>query len=193
MAAPAHGRYEVRLSGSGGQGLILAAVILAEAAVVSGKEVVQTQSYGPEARGGASQAAVIISDEEIDYPEVESADLTLCLSQAAFDAFAPQARPGGVVLYDDGLVTPGPAGQARLLGLPFTQVAEREAGTKMAANVVALGAIASVASVVERDALAESLRRRLPERLLAANLRALDAGLALPAAAVSPLPAAGRS
>jgi 2-oxoglutarate ferredoxin oxidoreductase subunit gamma len=188
-----HGRYEVRLSGSGGQGLILAAVILAEAAVVSGKEVVQTQSYGPEARGGASQAAVILSDEEIDYPEVESADLTLCLSQAAFDAFAPQARPGGVVLYDDGLVTPGVAGEVQLLGFSFTQVAERVAGTAMAANVVALGAIAQVASVVGRDTLAESLRRRLPERLLAANLRALDAGVALPARAVRPRRSAGPS
>jgi 2-oxoglutarate ferredoxin oxidoreductase subunit gamma len=175
----ADGRYEIRLSGSGGQGLILAAVILAEAAVSLGKEVVQSQSYGPEARGGASQAAVIISDDEIDYPEVESADLTLCLSQPAFDKFAPQTRPGGLVLYDSGLVSPDAMSGVRLLGLPFTQTAQSQAGTPMAANVVSLGAIMALLPVVGRRALADSVSKRLPAKLVEANLRALAAGAAL--------------
>ena len=176
---PADGRYEIRLSGSGGQGLILAAVILAEAAVSRGKEVVQSQSYGPEARGGASQAAVIISDDEIDYPEVEAADLTLCLSQPAFDKFAPQTRPGGLVLYDSGLVVPGSFAGARLIGLPFTQTAQRKAGTPMAANVVALGAIVVLLPAVDREALAASVGKRLPAKVVEANLKALAAGAEL--------------
>jgi 2-oxoglutarate ferredoxin oxidoreductase subunit gamma len=175
----ADGRYEIRLSGSGGQGLILAAVILAEAAVSLGKEVVQSQSYGPEARGGASQAAVIISDHEIDYPEVESADITLCLSQPAFDKFAPQTRPGGLVLYDSGLVSPETIGGVRQLGLPFTQTAQSQTGTPMAANVVSLGAIVALMPAVERQALADSVSKRLPAKLVEANLRALAAGAAL--------------
>jgi 2-oxoglutarate ferredoxin oxidoreductase subunit gamma len=179
----ADGRYEIRLSGSGGQGLILAAVILAEAAVSLGKEVVQSQSYGPEARGGASQAAVIISDDEIDYPEVESADLTLCLSQSAFDKFAPQTRPGGLVLYDSGLVSPEVIGGVRQLGLPFTQTAQSQAGTPMAANVISLGAIVALVPAVGRQALADSVRKRLPAKLVEANLRALAAGAALAEAA----------
>jgi len=178
-SAAADGRFEIRLSGSGGQGLILAAVILAEAAVSLGKEVVQSQSYGPEARGGASQAAVIISDDEIDYPEVEAADLTLCLSQPAFDKFAPQTRPGGLVLYDSGLVTPGSFYGARLMGLPFTQTAQRQAGTPMAANVVSLGAIVALVPAVDREALAASVAKRLPAKVVAANLKALAAGAEL--------------
>jgi 2-oxoglutarate ferredoxin oxidoreductase subunit gamma len=181
----ADGRYEIRLSGSGGQGLILAAVILAEAAVSLGKEVVQSQSYGPEARGGASQAAVIISDDEIDYPEVESADLTLCLSQPAFDKFAPQTRPGGLVLYDSGLVSPESMSGVRLLGLPFTQTAQSQAGTPMAANVVSLGAIVALVPAVARQALADSVSKRLPAKLVQANLKALAAGAALAEAASS--------
>jgi 2-oxoglutarate ferredoxin oxidoreductase subunit gamma len=177
------GRYEIRLSGSGGQGLILAAVILAEAAVSLGKEVVQSQSYGPEARGGASQAAVIISDDEIDYPEVESADLTLCLSQPAFDKFGPQTRLGGLVLYDSGLVSPEPIDGVRLLGLPFTQTAQSQAGTPMAANVVSLGAIVALVPAVGRQALADSVSKRLPAKLVQANLKALAAGAALAEAA----------
>jgi 2-oxoglutarate ferredoxin oxidoreductase subunit gamma len=186
----ADGRYEIRLSGSGGQGLILAAVILAEAAVSLGKEVVQSQSYGPEARGGASQAAVIISDDEIDYPEVESADLTLCLSQPAFDKFAPQTRPGGLVLYDSGLVSPESIEGVRLLGLPFTQTAQSQAGTPMAANVVSLGAIMALMPAVGRQALADSVSKRLPAQLVQANLKALAAGAALAEDAGSVGPAA---
>jgi Pyruvate/2-oxoacid:ferredoxin oxidoreductase gamma subunit len=113
-------RREIRLSGSGGQGLILAATVLAEALLASGTEVVQTQSYGPEARGGASKAEIIVSDAEIDFPEVVSPDVTLCLSQEAFDDCAAETRPGGVVIYDRGLVSPAELEGVELVGLPFS-------------------------------------------------------------------------
>ncbi|MGO8684968.1 MAG: 2-oxoacid:acceptor oxidoreductase family protein [Thermoleophilia bacterium] len=172
-------RFEVRLTGSGGQGLLLAATILGDAAVATGKEVLQTQSYGPEARGGASRAEVIISTAEIDYPELEAPDVTLCLSQESFNRFAAGARPGGLVVYDSGLVTPvGDVPGARLVGVPFTDLATEQVGKAQAANVVALGALQQLTGMVELVALEESLRRRLPAKLVEANLRALQAGAA---------------
>ena len=103
---PSAARREIRLSGSGGQGILLAAALLADAALQAGMQVVQTQSYGPEARGGASKAEVIISEAEIDYPEVRFPDITLCLSQAAFERYAAQNPPGSVLTFDNGLVQP---------------------------------------------------------------------------------------
>jgi len=175
-AAPAP-RLEIRLSGRGGQGIVLASTVLAEAAVATGREVVQTQSYGPEARGGASSADVIISDEEIDFPELVSPDITVCLSQEAFDRFAALTRDGGLVLYDEQFVVPQALKGVRLVGVPLTALAQQAAGTPLAANVVALGALEKIAALVPVEALLESLRRRLPERLLQANLAALRVGL----------------
>jgi len=175
-AAPAP-RLEIRLSGSGGQGLVLASTVLAEAAVATGREVVQTQTYGPEARGGASCAEVILSDEEIDFPELVSPDITVCLSQEAFDTFAAVTRDGGLVLYDEQLVVAQPMQGVRLVGVPLTNLAQQAAGTPLAANIVALGVLERMAAPVPAEALLESLRRRLPERLLQANLAALRVGL----------------
>ncbi len=169
-------RQEYRFSGSGGQGLQLAALILADAATSLGKEVVQTQSYGPEARGGASRSEVIVSDWEIDFPEVTSPDVTLCLSQPACDAFARLTRRGGLLVYDSGLVMPGKLAGVDAVGLPFTDMAREHAGTPMAANIVSLAALSRLAGSVARDALEDSVRRRMPKRLLEANLRALAAG-----------------
>src|SRR5512139_2762594 len=98
-------RYEIRLSGSGGQGLILAGVILAEAAGIhDGKYVCQTQSYGPEARGGASKAEVIISDEEIDYPKAMKPDLLLAMNQRSCDTYLFDLKPNGVLVVDSTFV-----------------------------------------------------------------------------------------
>ena len=122
-------RLEIRLSGRGGQGLVLASVVLAEAAAATGREVVQTQTYGPEARGGASRAEVIVSDEEIDFPELVSPDITICLSQEAFDTFAAVTRDGGLVLYDEQIVVARPVKGVRLVGAPLTSLAQQAAGT----------------------------------------------------------------
>jgi 2-oxoglutarate ferredoxin oxidoreductase subunit gamma len=170
-------RREIRLSGSGGQGLILAATVLAEALLASGTEVVQTQSYGPEARGGASKAEIIVSDAEIDFPEVVSPDVTLCLSQEAFDDCAAETRPGGVVIYDRGLVSPAELEGVELVGLPFTDLAEQQLGRVVVANILALGALLTLTGLLPVEQLREALRRRLPERLLELNLKALDLGV----------------
>ena len=176
---PAKARTEIRLSGSGGQGIILAATLLADAAAVTGKEVVQTQSYGPEARGGASKAEVIISGEEIDFPEATAPDVTLCLSQESFDGYAALTVVGGLVLYDDRLVEPRPIRGVRLVGAPFTDVAEHELGKAIVANVVATGTIQALTRVVGRRELTAAVRRRVPPRFLDLNLRALRLGYGL--------------
>jgi 2-oxoglutarate ferredoxin oxidoreductase subunit gamma len=170
-------RTEIRLSGSGGQGIILAATLLADAAMLAGKQVVQTQSYGPEARGGASKAEVIIADDEIDFPEVRRADVTLCLSQAAFDRYDGQARPGGVVVYDEGLVEAGQgAAERELWRAPFTRLAVETLGKAVIANVLALAALAMHTGIIDRSALDAAIAARLPERLVGLNLRAVEVG-----------------
>ena len=169
-------RQEYRLSGAGGQGLQLAAVVLADAATAAGREVVQTQSYGPEARGGASRSEVIVADSQIDFPEFASPDVTLCLSQAAFETFAAATRRGGLVVYDSGLVEATQPHGIETFGAPFTTIAKEEAGTKMAANIVSLAALTRLTGVLGREELLDAVRRRMPERLVEANLRAFAAG-----------------
>ncbi len=182
--APA--RQEIRLSGSGGQGIILAATLLADAAVASGREVIATQSYGPEARGGASKAEVIVADDEIDFPEVTAPTITVCLSQEAFDAYAAQTERGGLVVYDERLVQATPLAQRRLVGLPFTHMAETELGKAIAANIVMLGAVQQLTGVVGAAALADAVRRRLPAKIVELNLRALKLGHAVASGPTGP-------
>jgi len=176
VARAAAARHEVRFSGAGGQGIILAATLLADAAVATGREVIATQNYGPEARGGASKAEVIVSDDEIDFPEVTSPVITVCLSQEAFDAYAGLTVDGGLVVYDDRLVRPAPLPERRLVGLPFTELAEDELGKAIAANIVMLGALQELTGVVGAEALEDAVRRRLPAKIVELNVRALDLG-----------------
>ena len=169
-------RLEVRVSGSGGQGILLAAAVLADAVAAAGREVVQTQSYGPEARGGASQAEVIASEEPIDYPEVDLADVSLCLSQAAFDKYAHLTREGGLVLYDSGLVNEREMPHQRLVGLPFTQTATADLGAKVVTNIVSLGALVAFVDWLPAEALDDAVAARVPGKFKDLNLRALEAG-----------------
>jgi 2-oxoglutarate ferredoxin oxidoreductase subunit gamma len=173
-------RQEIILSGAGGQGLILAGAILAEAAgVFEGKEVVQTQSYGIQARGGASQSTVIVSDRAIKFPEVLTPDILLCLSQEAYERYTPCLREGGLLIVDQDLVnTEGVRTDVRVMAFPFTAEAEKM-GRRIAANVFALGALAVITGVVKPESLAKAIPARLPERNLAIALEALDGGLKL--------------
>ena len=173
-------RVEIRCSGSGGQGILLAAAIIAEAAAALGRRVVQTQSYGPEARGGASKAEVIVSSEPIDYPEVQHPDVSLVLSQAAYDKYAADTRPGGLLIYDSGLVEPDPDDESVVrCGLPFTQVASDDLGKKVVTNIVALGALARVSGVLPVDAVRDAVMSRVPPRFKELNEQAFDLGLRL--------------
>ena len=173
-------RVEIRCSGSGGQGILLAAAIMAEAAAALGRYVVQTQSYGPEARGGASKAEVIVSAEPIDYPEVQRPDVSLVLSQAAYEKYAGDTKPGGLLVYDSGLVEVD-QGDLSLVrhGLPFTQVASDELGKKVVTNIVALGALARISETLPVDAVRDAVLSRVPARFKELNERAFDLGLRL--------------
>ena len=178
------GPVEMRFSGSGGQGILLAAAIIAEGATAQGKQVVSTQSYGPAARGGASKAEVIVSDEEIDYPEVDAPMLNLCLSQAAYGKYAADTRPGGLLLYDSGLVEPDDTvAGCELCGLPFTQASQDELGKKVVANIVAVGALVEVSGVLPADAVEQAVITRVPERFRELNTEAFRLGRRLAAEA----------
>jgi 2-oxoglutarate ferredoxin oxidoreductase subunit gamma len=193
---PPSGRTEIRCSGSGGQGILLAAAILAEAAAALGKRVVQTQSYGPEARGGASKSEIIIADEAIDYPEVQHPDVSLVLSQAAYVKYAKDTKPGGLVVYDSGLVEVDPEDVTVVrVGLPFTQVATDELGKAVVTNIVSVGALARVSDVLPVAAVREAVLSRVPPRFKKLNEKAFELGLRLgdEAAGMLATPAAGET
>jgi 2-oxoglutarate ferredoxin oxidoreductase subunit gamma len=168
-------RYEIRLSGSGGQGLILAGIILGEAAgVYQDKYVAQTQAYGPEARGGACKAEVIISDEEIDYPMATRLDLLLAMNQKSCDAFYIDLKPEGLLVVDSTFVTQTPTTKA--IRIPFTEIARKQLGREMVANIVALGAIATLTNIVSQKAIKSAVLARVPAGTEELNSKALQLG-----------------
>jgi 2-oxoglutarate ferredoxin oxidoreductase subunit gamma len=168
------GIFEVRLAGTGGQGAILAGILLADAAVRDGKYVVQTQSYGPEARGGASRAEVLIADHEIQHPRVIDADITLCLSQEACDRYGGRMRKGGLLVVDSDHVTRAPT--TRAIHVPLTSTAQDVVGRKVVANVVGLGLLVGLTGLVTRESLEAAILERAPRGTREVNLQALAAG-----------------
>jgi len=169
-------RFEIRFSGSGGQGLITAAVIFAEAAgVYNGKYVCQTQSYGPEARGGKSKAEVVISDQPIDYPKAMKLDLLLAMNQAACDAYFFDLKPNGLLIVDSTLVEQYPT--SRIITVPFTDIARNEIGREMVANMVALGSIGVLSGIVSSENLEKALIARVPKGTEEINIQALHRGV----------------
>jgi len=170
-------RTEIRLAGEGGQGMILAGIILAEAAAIyDGKQATQTQSYGPEARGGASRSEVVISDVEIDHPEVLSADVVLALSQEAYRKFAKTVHAGGLLIVDEDRV----AVHADFSGIkvPVARIAQEATGKAITANTVALGFLVGMTGVVSREALEKAVIARAPKGTEEMNRKALQAGFA---------------
>ena len=170
-------RYEIRLSGAGGQGLILVGKILAEAAAIyDDKNATQSQSYGPEARGGASRSEVIISDEDIDYPKAHNIDLLLAMTQEAADKYARDVKPGGIILVDSSFVTSVPDGDYQVYSLAITKFAEEKIGKRIVANIVALGAIECLAHVVSEEALINAIKTRVPKGTEETNIIAFKHG-----------------
>jgi len=166
--------YEVRLAGTGGQGAILAGILLAEAAIRDGKNVAQTQSYGPEARGGASRSEVIISDDEIHYPKVIQAHITLCMSQEACDRYGSQMKKGGLLILDTDHVTRAPTTLAARVAM--TGLARQVAGREIVANVVGLGVLVGLTGIVSREAMEAAIQEHVPRGTEKVNLKALAAG-----------------
>lgn len=183
-------RTEFRLSGSGGQGLLLAGIVLAEAAIEDGKNAVQTQSYGPEARGGSSKAEVVISDGDIDYPKATEPDYLLALTSDAYKSYGLSMKKG--VIITDTSVKIEPPAPVPVVALPILETASKKLGKAVVANMVALGVLGGVSGVATPKTMREAVRTRVPKGTEELNLAALEEGLALAKAAKTQL-AAGKS
>ena len=166
---------QLRLSGSGGQGVITAAIILAEAAVEEGKEAVQSQSYGPEARGGASKAEVIISDQPIYHPKVLCPELVLAMTQKAADTYYHDLSASGVLVIDEDLV-PEPPAFSTIIRVPITRLAVEKVGKPLFANIVALGALVKITGLVDFETIKKSVANRVPPATIEKNMQALQVG-----------------
>ncbi len=170
-------RIEIRLSGFGGQGIILAGYILGKAAALfDHKHATMTQNYGPESRGGACSAQVIVADSPVSYPHLTQPQVLAAMSQEAYSKYVDELADGGLLLIDEDLVRPnGDARRIRLYGIPATRIAE-EMGRKMVANIVMLGCLAALDQTVSPDALRQAVRVSVPKGSEELNLQAFDRG-----------------
>ncbi|MCZ7663346.1 MAG: 2-oxoacid:acceptor oxidoreductase family protein [Thermoleophilia bacterium] len=169
----------MRFGGSGGQGVILMGVILAVAATRDHRQVVQTQSYGPEARGGYSRSDVIIARSPVDYPQLIGLDLLVALSDEAAHRYGGLLRPGGVFIFDSEMVPDPPALKRASFGIPFTKLALEETGRAQTANILTLGAVAGLTGVVSQASLEKAVLSMVPPGTEEVNLKALGCGLGL--------------
>jgi 2-oxoglutarate ferredoxin oxidoreductase subunit beta len=171
------GTLQVRLCGFGGQGVILAGKITgAGVALYDGREVTLTQSYGPESRGGACSAALIVSDSPILYPHVTRPCVMVAMSQEAYATYRGQLAEGGVLLIDADLVQPDPDADQQVVSIPATRIAELELGRRIVANIVMLGALAALTRVVSREALRQAILDSVPRGTEELNMKAFQMG-----------------
>lgn len=170
-------RCEIVLSGSGGQGMILAGKILAEAvALYDKKYAIMAQSYGPEARGGASRAEVIISSNSIDYPKVMQTDILLAMTQEAMDKFGGMLDQNGLLIIDETLVKNIPEHIKNVFKAPFSLLAIKRLDAPIVANVIALGALAAITKITTRESLIKAVVARVSKKVLAIDRMAVDTG-----------------
>lgn len=172
-------RYEMRFAGSGGQGVILASVIIAEAAVISGLNTVQSQAYGPEARGGVSKAETVLSRDKIWYSKVTHPNFLLALTQASLEKYTQELAEGAVVMMDDSLSMPESLNPARVISIPILQTAKEKVGKAFTANIVAVGAINRALQLFSDKDLMEGVKRHIPAGTEEINQKALAEGAAL--------------
>lgn len=171
-------RYCIRFSGAGGQGLIQAARILAEAAAIyDNMNAAESCSYGPEARGSASRAEIIISDEAIDHPKADKIDLLMVLTQEAFDKNIDDVVANGTVVADSGIETSEKTADRQLFVVPFKEIAEQECSRPGMVNIVVLGFFAAVSDVVNRKSIRQAILARVPKMSEQLYICAYDAGL----------------
>ncbi|MBN1652514.1 MAG: 2-oxoacid:acceptor oxidoreductase family protein [Deltaproteobacteria bacterium] len=173
-------RCRIVFSGAGGQGVITAAIILAEAAVLhEGLEATQTQSYGPEARGGATRAEVIIADAPIRYPKVTQPNVLVCLTQEAYNKYSGIIRPGGILLSDSRLVKPQSKVDARQASLPMYDSVIKEIGKPIVFNICMLGSVLGMTRIVSLESVTKSLQTHIPGEFFESSTRALALGAGL--------------
>jgi 2-oxoglutarate ferredoxin oxidoreductase subunit gamma len=172
----------VRFGGLGGQGLVTLGAVLADAGARSGLHVAASQAYGSRARGGATRADVILSEEPIDFPHVHQADLMLVLAQEAYELYLPSLAEGGVLLADAFFVQLAERPGVRQHALPATGLALEKLGNQVAANFVMFGCLLGYSALVGQEAVADAMRSLVNKRFLEVNQKALELGLGLGAA-----------
>ena len=169
-------RYEMRFTGSGGQGVILASVIFAEAAIIARMNAVQSQAYGPEARGGMCKAEAVLSGDQIWFSKVTRPNFLLALTQKSLDNFAHNTAEDCVILADSSLTVPEGLGERKVFALPILRSAVEKVGKAMTANIVAVGAINGILHLFDEDVLTEAVKRHIPAGTEALNEKALQVG-----------------
>lgn len=172
-------KQELRLAGSGGQGVILASVILAEAAILSGREAAQSQSYGPEARGGSCKAEVIISDERIGFTKVLHPTFLMALTEKSLQTYGKDLPEDCIVLADDSLELPETLKDRPVVRLPILGTASEKVGKAFTANIVAVGVINGLLHLVTNEVLKEAVFMHVPKGTEALNAKALEEGMKL--------------
>ena len=172
--------HQLVFTGSGGQGLISAAIILGEAAVIcEGLEAIQSQSYGASARGGATRAYVIISNKKIYFPKITQAGVLICLTQEAYNKFGSVLRPGGILITDKRFVQTGRMLDARQIELDVYNTVMETIGKPVVFNIAILGALLGIYPVVKTESVSKILQTKFPGSFHADNARAFDVGLEL--------------
>ncbi|MFQ5999595.1 MAG: 2-oxoacid:acceptor oxidoreductase family protein [Candidatus Bathyarchaeia archaeon] len=172
-------RIEVRIGGLGGQGVVLAGEILGRAAVYEGKHVVETQSYGAEARGSAAKSEVIISDSKIGFPKVRRCDVLVAMSQSAVEMPLKDLKEKGVLIVDEDVVKHLPKTKVKVFKIPATKTAEKLLKSRLYANVVMLGALMKVTGIVKEEAVEKAITDSVPETAREANISGFREGLKL--------------
>jgi 2-oxoglutarate ferredoxin oxidoreductase subunit gamma len=167
-------RFEIRIAGAGGQGIILAGIMLAEAGIIQDLYAAQSQSYGPETRGGNSTSEVILSSKEIDFPQSTELDVLVALTQVACDKNLPDMKEDGLVIVDSDAVRR--VLWEKVVSIPFKEIA-RKAGEARAINAAALGSLVPFCPLINRHALTRAIANRLPSAKLEANLQVFDKAL----------------
>lgn len=171
---------QVRLSGFGGQGVVLAGVLLGEAGVIDGKNVSGSNSYGAQARGSGCKSEIVFSDGSIDFPHLTTADILVAMSQGAYSMYCEDVRKGsGFILYDQGQVVQNEGLDVRQIGIPATEHALKKLKNKQVANIVLLGALIETTKIVSSQALQKAIHTHVSERFRSLNLRALRMGIEL--------------
>jgi len=171
---------QVRLSGFGGQGVVLAGVLLGEAGVLDGKYVAGSNSYGAQARGSGCKSEIVFSNGPIDFPHLITADILVAMSQGTYDIYYGDVREAtGLILYDEGQVTRKEGLRIKQMGVPATKHALKELKNKQVANIVLLGALIEATRIVSLGAMERALQTHVSERFRRLNLKALHLGLEL--------------
>jgi len=173
-------RTRLVFSGSGGQGVITAAIILAEAAVIyENMNAVQSQSYGAAARGGSTRSDIILSDSKIHFPEVTSPNILVCLTQEAYTKFSPIIRPGGILISDSKFVQTFKKVDAKQIELPMYETVMEQIGKPIVFNICMLGALIGITNLLQFDSIMQVLKTKIPSDFMQMNEKALQTGIDL--------------